>query len=148
MKSHVQIICVAVVVALASLLPTAHAQTTVYRIVVPFEFNYGTTHLGPGIYTLKSDNLRHTLMIDNQVQSVIALVQVSDHRTTMGSSTALFRKYGDRYFFEELTIAGRPTGLSMFVSGTERRAARELARQREEPTALALALLPQRTLGH
>jgi hypothetical protein len=117
-------------------------------MVVPFEFSYGAMHLGPGAYRITADPLRHTLMIRNEAQSVIALVQVSDHRGTADTSAVLFRKYGDRYFFEELKLAGGTTGWSMPASGAQRRAARELARQRKEPTALALAVLPERTLGN
>lgn len=149
MKSQVPTICVAVLAAVASLLPTVHAQTSaVYRIEVPFEFNAGKSHLGPGTYTITADEPHHTLMIQNEMQSLLVLTQVSYDPGRSGNSKAVFKKYGDRFFFEELDMGGHATNMYLSVSQAERRAARELARQGKQPTELALAVLPERTLGN
>lgn len=150
MKSHVHTICVAIL-AVASLSATvhAHAQTSaVYRMEVPFEFNCGKTHLGPGTYTITADEPHHTLMIQNEAQSLLVLAQVSYDPGRVGSSKAVFKKYGDRFFFEELKMGGSATDMYLSVSAAERQAARELARRGKQPTELALAVLPERTFGN
>jgi hypothetical protein len=147
MKSHVHTICVAFLAA-ATLSATVHAQTTaVYRVEVPFEFNCGKNHLGPGTYTITADEPHHTLMIQNEAQSLLVLAQVSYDPGRVGSSKAVFKKYGDLFFFEELKMRGSATDMYLSVSAAERRAARELARQGKQPTELALAVSPERTFG-
>ena len=148
MKSHVHTIC-ATLLAAASLSAALHAQTTaVYRVEVPFEFNCGKSHLGPGTYTVTADEPHHTLMIQNETQSLLVLAQVSYDPGRVGGSKAVFKKYGDRFFFEELKMGGSATDMYLSVSAAERRAARELARQGKQPTELALAVLPERTFGN
>jgi hypothetical protein len=149
MKSQVRTICVAVLSAVA-FLPTVHAQTSlVYsRIEVPFSFNCGKTHLGAGTYTIVMNEQQNILTIRNATESAVVLAQVSYDPGRVSSSQALFKKCGNRYFLEEVKLAGSATDVSVLSSGPERRAARELARQGQQPTELALALLPERTLGN
>ena len=57
MKSSFRIIALATLVAaLASLSPAMHAQMNLTaRVDVPFQFDYGKKHFGPGVYTISKD---------------------------------------------------------------------------------------------
>jgi hypothetical protein len=63
------------------------------------------------------------------------------------NSQVTFRKYGDRWFLEQVEIAGSETSVSVYESKPERQAARELASRGGDGTQIALALVPEQDFG-
>ena len=145
MTFNLRTFALAALVAIASLSQTMHAQTSPVdaRVNVPFSFDYGTAHFGSGTYII-SMNGPDTLVVRNRVssQSAMALAQLSSEPNLTQSGVVTFRKYGDRYFLVEVSIAGSGDHISVWESKAEKRAARELASRGAEPTQLAVAILP------
>jgi hypothetical protein len=148
MKLNIRTIALATLVPIASLSQTLHAQTAIAaRVDVPFSFDYGTKHFGHGVYTLSMDG-QHFVTIRNNASFATAMAQTSYDPTPAKTSVVVFRKYGDRYFLEGVSIAGAATHIDVLQSREEKRAARELASRGENATQVALALLPARALGN
>jgi hypothetical protein len=148
MTYKIRTIALAALVAIASLSQTLHAQTTIAaRVDVPFSFDYGTKHFAHGVYNLSMDG-QHFLVIRNNASAASVMTQISYDPTPMKTSVVVFKKYGDRYFLQEVQIAGAATHIDVLESQAEKRAARELASRGENVTQVALALLPVRTLGN
>jgi hypothetical protein len=149
MKFNIRTIALATLVATASLSQTLHAQTLAepVRIDVPFSFDYGTQHLSHGVYVLSMSS-QNVLSVRGNGPSGVAMIQTSWDRTPAKNSVVIFKKYGDRYFLQEVRIAGAATHMDVLESQAEKRATRELASRGTEPTQVALALLPERTNGN
>lgn len=148
MTSQIRNIAVAALVAIASLAPALHAQNTIHaQVVVPFSFDYGTTHFGRGTYVLSMTG--NALVVRNRTTSQTAMVmaQLDDSPTAANSSLVIFKKYGDRWFLENVQIAGNGASVSVYESKAERQAARELASRGEDATQIALALVPAGGFG-
>ncbi len=140
MKSSIRTIALAALVSIASLSPALHAQTASLqaRFDVPFSFDCGTTHLSAGVYTLTVPE-GNILVLRNSSQAVVALVQMAYDPTPSRNTLATFKKYGDRYFLEEITASGKFSHAYVAESGAEKRAARESG---EAGTQIAVAALP------
>jgi hypothetical protein len=148
MKSNLRTIVLASLVAIASLSQTLHAQTSfAARVDVPFSFDYGTKHFAHGVYTLSMDG-QHTLTLRSNASVATAMVQMSYDPTPTKNSVVVFKKYGDRYFPDEVSIAGVETEIDVFQTREERRAARQLRASGEKPVQVALALLPATPRGN
>jgi hypothetical protein len=149
MKSNIRTIALATLVAIASLSQTLHAQTLAVpvRVDVPFSFDYGSQHFGHGVYVLRT-NTEHVLIVRSNRNSGMAMVQNSYDPTPAKTSVVVFKKYGDRYFLQEVRMAGAANHIDVIQSQAERRATRELASRGTEATQVALALLPARTIGN
>ena len=145
MTSNIRTIALAALVAVASLSATLHAQTlpTAVRVNVPFSFDYGSKHFGRGVYNLTMDG-EHILIVRSSTSVAAAMVQSSWDRTPARNSVIVFKKYGDRYFLDEVSIAGADTHINVLQSRDEKRATRELASRGENATQVALAFLPER----
>ncbi len=143
MKSNMRIAALATVVAtLALLTPAMHAQIDAH-VNVPFAFDYGTTHFGPGTYTLSMDG-PDVLLVRSGMNGATAIVQTAIERTRPAASQVIFSKYGNRYFLQEFVIAGGGQHVTVNESEAERRAAnRELAMRNSAPVQVALALVPE-----
>ncbi|MGB6608514.1 MAG: hypothetical protein WA891_09755 [Acidobacteriaceae bacterium] len=146
MKSNFRTIALATLVVIASLSSTLHAQTltTGVRVNVPFSFDYGSKHFGQGVYTLNRDG-EHFLVLRGNSSVATAMIQAAWDRTPAKNSVVVFKKYGDRYFLDEISIAGAATHIDVLQSGDEKRATRELASRGENATQVALAFLPERS---
>ncbi|MFZ0274943.1 MAG: hypothetical protein WB524_05960 [Acidobacteriaceae bacterium] len=150
MTSNLRSIALAALVAVASLSQTLHAQSDLIhsQVTVPFSFDYGKAHFGQGTYVIN--------MIDQNVLSIrtvegkttMVMAQLSFEPSAAKSSVVTFKKYGDRYFLEEVSIAGSDAHVSVYESQAEKHAARELAMRGQEATQVALALLPQHPFGN
>ena len=144
MKSHIRMMAVAVLAALASLPMIASAQTTVLyaRVKVPFVFNYGTQRMPAGTYvvTLTDSGL---LTVSGSPVTAMAIARVSYEPARVSASQAVFNQYGHRYFLEGLTIDGSGAEVSVPTSETEQLYSREWAMNRQVPSQRTLALLTQ-----
>jgi hypothetical protein len=150
MKSNIRTIALATLVAIASLSQTLHAQTLAVpvRVDVPFSFDYGSQHFGHGVYVL-STNTQHVLTVRSNGSSGMAMIQSAWDRTPAKTSVVIFKKFGDRYFLQEVRIANAATHIDVLESQAEKRAVRELASRGEtRTTEVALALLPEPTVGN
>jgi hypothetical protein len=150
MKSNLRTIALAALVAVASSAPALHAQDSLIyaRVNVPFSFDYGTTHFAHGTYILSMNRDNTVLTVRNNASSARVIAQLGFDPTPVKTSHVTFRKYGDRYFLEEIAIAGSDSRVSVRESKAEKNAARELASRGADATQVALALLPGRTLGN
>lgn len=110
------------VLGLAALVaaPSMLAQETVARANVPFDFQYGSTHLKAGRYNIN--------MIDNQIlqlrgrDSAMGVVLWND--TGRGSSTTgklVFHRYGDQYILRQVWLPNESNHIELPKSKTERR---------------------------
>ena len=150
MTSNLRTFALATLVAIASLTPSLHAQTTIRaQVDVPFSFDYGTTHFGRGSYIIAM-NGENALVVRNAAasQSAMVLAQLHYDPTPADRSLVTFKKCGDRYFLEEVSIANSATRVSVYESKSERKAERELALRGMESTQVALALAPVRPFGN
>ena len=132
MKRHVRtaiaIMFICGVMAVGAEAQTLGSQTI--RANVPFAFNVGQTSLPAGVYTvtiLNPTSDRKALQIRSADGKVNAIV----HTVGAGSSLAenaklVFRRYGDRYFFAQVQMAGESTSLTTARSRTERSAQQAL----------------------
>jgi hypothetical protein len=148
MTSNLRTFALAALVAIASLTPALHAQSAIRaQLNVPFSFDYGTTHFGRGNYIISMDG-ENILVVRNHMTSQTAMVmaQLDCNPSGAKDSVVTFKKYGDRWFLQEVSIAGGGSA-SVYESKAERQAARELASRGGEATQVALALLPKHAFG-
>lgn len=106
---------------------TAEAQTDgAEKIVadIPFAFNVGQVKLPAGKYTfmvLNPASDRKILQIRSMKKGRSAIVHASIVTTKVSDDTKLvFRRYGDRYFFDQAQVAGGSTALAAVMSKAER----------------------------
>ncbi len=149
MKSSFRITALAILVAaFASLAPAMHAQMKLTASVnVPFAFDYGKGHFGPGVYTINSDN-PSLLTIYSREGGAMAIVQTESEPNLRSGNKVIFRKYGNRYFLAEVLIGDRGDRITVFESDAEKHAVRELGMRESAPTQVAVALLAPRDLGN
>ena len=137
---------VAALAAVASLAPTAQAQSTMVtaRMKVPFAFQYGTKHLPAGTYiiTLGQDSV---LTVSGWAGTACVLADVNYDPGLVYAIQVVFNKYGDHYFLEELTIDGSGAQIPIPESETERQMATEQAMNRRAPSGTAIARLGGRS---
>ncbi|HEX4309041.1 MAG TPA: hypothetical protein VHZ25_03380 [Acidobacteriaceae bacterium] len=149
MTSRIRTIALAALVVVASLSQTLHAQTGAVRarVNVPFSFDCGKAHFAGGIYTLiqLSPNV---LSIRANGTAAMAMIQINFDPRITKTSQVTFRQYGDRYFLEEISMAGSEAHVSVYESQSEKQAARELASRGGEATQVALVPLPERPAGN
>jgi len=150
MTSKIRNIALAALVAAASLAPALHAQNSSIhaRVDVPFSFDYGTTHFGRGSYIITM-NGDVALVVRNRQTSQSAMVLAHRNESSIAAKSSLvtFKKYGDRWFLEQVEIAGDSTSVSVYESKAERQASQELASRGGDATQVALALLPEGAFG-
>lgn len=147
MKSNFRIIGIGLIsaglLATGPLAATLHAQinSPYAQVVVPFSFDYGTTHFGAGTYTI--DTTRSNVLIlrgrSHQVAMVFARPEYA--RQSVKASHVVFEKYGDRFFLTEVWTASRSTYLTVYESEAEKHAAREMASRGTSPARVEEALL-------
>ncbi len=148
MTSNLRTFALAALVAIASLAPALHAQSAIRaQVNVPFAFDYGTTHFGRGTYAIAMDG-ENILVVRNHMTSQTAMVMAQLDRSPIAPKTSVvtFRKYGDRWFLQAVSIANVGSA-SVYESKAERQAARELASRGGDATQVALAVLPEHAFG-
>lgn len=148
MKLNLNVVAVAILVSVGSWAQTAQAQggALMYaQVTVPFSFDFGAAHFSEGVYDIRLEN--HVLMIRNGRKAGLVLIQPEHDPTPMSRTAVGFRKYGNRYFLNELWIANAHLHVILPQSQGEKHAAREWATRGEIPAELAVALLPERPLG-
>lgn len=140
MKTTIRTFALAALVSIASL-PALHAQTTALgRYNIPFSFDCGSRHLSAGVYTLTVDE-GGVLTLSSSNYAVMTIARLSFDPTAATVNTATFKKYGDRYFLEQIVTADN-LDTTIGVSKFEKQAAREWASLGQKGTQVALTALP------
>ena len=136
---------IALLVLLGSMAVAANAQNsgrTQMKANIPFQFNVGETSLPAGEYTIAQVNPASDqviLRIRANDGSRSAMVQVSSMMgKTADSSTLVFHRYGNKYFFAQAWIDGDSEGLCAPRSRTERTTQKELSALNAQPENIAL----------
>ena len=153
MKSSFRITALATLVAaIASLTPAMHAQMNLTaRVDVPFQFDYGKKHFGPGVYTISKDGPNFLTVLSRNGGGAMAIVQTDSEPNLRSGEKVIFHKYGDRYFLAEVLIADRGERITVSESNAEKHADREYREQIKNglaPTQVALTLLPEHAPGN
>lgn len=142
MKTHSRAFVLAVLFAIVSLAPALQALTGAEaKVNVPFAFNCGSRHFAPGLYTLQFLNMNTIMLLTNRRDSTLMMIapQFGLRETKTGYAT--FRKYGDQYFLEEISMPGSTMQFSLDERKWEKIAARELAGKQTRPSTIELALV-------
>ncbi|HEX3984972.1 MAG TPA: hypothetical protein VHX13_00070 [Acidobacteriaceae bacterium] len=149
MTFNLRTFALAALAAFASMTPALYAQNIIHaQVNVPFSFDYGTTHFGQGSYIITMSS-QEALVVRNRStqQTAMVLAQLDMSPIIATKSVVTFKKYGDRWFLEQVSVAGNGTKVSVCESKAERRAASELASRGGEATQVALVLLPESAFG-
>jgi hypothetical protein len=133
------------VAAFALLTPAMHAQVNAH-LNVPFAFDYGTRHFAPGACTLVRQS-PDIFVLSRGKDAGIAIVQTYIESTQPAASKAIFRKYGDRYFLEEVIFAASGLHITLNESDAERRVNREYVQRGSGASTVALVLAPESVHG-
>jgi hypothetical protein len=137
MKSSISTLVLAALIAVASL-SQAHAQTP--NVNVPFAFDFGSGHFGPGTYTVSISLDRQYLMLRSETNGGLALVNVSDGPRNHERGYVTFRKYGNRYFLAGYHPTDSASTVQVMPSKKERVVARNFTPYQPEPGRVQLAL--------
>ena len=132
----------AAVLAVASLSTAsyAQAQTMKAQVTVPFAFEYGSRHHAAGVYSIDKES-GPAMLVRNGSDAGFALTLPDIDAHPAKTSKVVFRRYGDRYFLQEIWTAGSLTHLHCVQSSAEKQAeSLELASKRTAPKGLELAL--------
>lgn len=141
MKTHSRAFVLAVLFAIVSLAPALQALTgTEAKVNVPFAFNCGSRHFAPGAYTLDFLNMNLLQLRNGRKAALVVIAPEFGLRETK-AGYAVFRKYGDQYFLEEIWLSGSTVHISLNEKKWERNAAKELASQQSQPSRIELALV-------
>jgi hypothetical protein len=95
----------AAIFAAAPLSSQAQGPGVIVRMNVPFGFETGTRHFAAGVYTIRMENA-HALLIRGVSTSGLALASIEDNGVAAKAGKAVFKRYGDRYFLREISLAG------------------------------------------
>ncbi len=145
--------CLAVITVFSTILiqPVARAQALSTHVVanIPFAFQIGAYHLGPGVYRFEMQ-ARGFLSIKGELGSAVVLVMSPRSKMQSLDSALVFEQRGDRHVLREVRTGGSK---GFFWSGdarSERRAKRALAESslnsgpREESKVEIALLAPHR----
>ena len=126
MKRHTQIL-LAIIVLASAFTVSAQAQTASARIAVaniPFSFNVGNKILPAGKYTVTVVNPasdRKILQIRSTNGRASAMIQTNSVTgKTSDDAKLVFQRYGDRYFFAQVQVAGESTSFAAVKSSLQR----------------------------
>jgi hypothetical protein len=114
------------------------------KVKVPFDFTVGGQTLPAGVYTV-CNLTPYTLAIqsEDRKQSTTILVNEKVAGRASERSRLAFRRFGDRYFFAQVWVAGNDRGYETILSKGEREltkdSSKHLARRVAEPEMVYIA---------
>jgi hypothetical protein len=137
--SKVRAILLAIIFAGGPLSPASHAQDLEGTVIVnvPFAFQNGTQHLSAGLYTISMD-YEHVAIIRGVSGSGVAIAQFDEDRQPSKTTKVVFHKYGDRYFLNEVWVAG-DTGHTYLLPSKQEKV--EISANRTAPSSVVVAAL-------
>jgi hypothetical protein len=129
----------AVVLAVAPLSPASNAQDAgvIGRMNVPFAFETSSQHFPAGVYTIRMED-QHLVRIRGTSVAGIAVALVEDNGAPAKRGVAVFQRYGDRYFLNEISITGK-SGL-LFLRPSKEETQLQIAASKTASTGLQIAL--------
>jgi hypothetical protein len=88
--------------------PALHAQMPAAqsRVIVPFEFEVGSTHFAPGTYTL-SNPQEVILAVQGAKRSALVMSSHEINAAPSRTSKVVFDRIGDQYFLREVWREGK-----------------------------------------
>jgi hypothetical protein len=133
LKFRASIFTAVLVLALAPLSTALHAQggPAFAQVNVPFAFDTGSGHYPAGVYSLRMET-PSVLMIKGASNSGLAMMRVVEdrgYRTKNG--VAVFHRYGNRYFLNEISATGESRHIHLQPSKAEKQM------QMQKPTETA-----------
>jgi hypothetical protein len=110
------------VLAFAPLLPAAHAQNgeAFARVNVPFAFEIASRHYPAGVYSLQMETPSILMIRGVSESGLVMMAATEDNGQRVKRGTALFHKYGNRYFLREISRAGDSRHLHLQQSKAEK----------------------------
>jgi hypothetical protein len=145
--SKFRAIVIASVFAVAALVPAAHAQSgsaqgNTVKVNVPFAFSCGPQHYTAGTYLIR-DRSSNVVSILGKSRSGLAMTRIEQAYRPATVNKAVFRKYGDTYFLEELWTAGNTSHVTVAHAKAKKTA--EVASNATVPVVeLALLEMPRK----
>ena len=141
MKRHLNPL-VAILILVGALTVSTQAQTAgAQRVVanIPFAFNVGNTKLPAGKYSitvLNPSSDRKILQIRSTKGSSATVQTTAESGNISDDAKLVFHRYGDRYFFAQVQMAGDSTSFAAVKSNTER--AEKLALGKRKQSVLVI----------
>ncbi|HEU0254163.1 MAG TPA: hypothetical protein VFR12_14105 [Pyrinomonadaceae bacterium] len=130
---------IAIVILAGVLSVNTHAQTSSSQRVfanIPFAFNVGNVTLPAGRYTitvLNPSSDRRVLQIRSANGRSSAMIMTTGITANASDDAKLvFDRYGDRYFFSKVQMAGDTTSFAAVKSSTEKAERRVVARTQKK----------------
>lgn len=130
----------AIVLAMATMTSatSATAQTAILQVKVPFGFENGSQHLPAGLYTISMET-PNLMLIRGDSGGGFAMVNPQESTKPANTSTVVFRRYGQRYFLRDVSVAGSTNSLHCVKSKSEKQL--QIARTEPAPTDVEVALV-------
>ena len=139
-------LAIAVMMFVACMAVSAQAQlfgSQQMRARIPFAFNVGKTSLPAGEYTitvLNPNSDQKVLQIRSSDGRISAIVNTTGMKANTPDKTKLvFNRYGEKYFFSQVQMAGEPTTLAAVKSSAERNTEHSVARNVHKATVTIVA---------
>jgi hypothetical protein len=129
----------AAVLAVAPLSPALNAQDVgaVGQMNVPFAFETGSQHYPAGVYTIRMED-QHVVRISGTSVTGFSMAHIDDNRVPATRGAAVFQRYGNRYFLNEISITGRSGHL--FLRRSKQKTQSEIAASKTVSTGVEIAL--------
>jgi hypothetical protein len=129
----------AVILAVAPLSVASHAEDLEGAVIVniPFAFENGSQHFAPGLYTIRME-YQNIMTIRGNAGSGIAITWFDEDRHPSDTTRVVFRRYGKKYFLDQVWIAGETTHTYTLPSKAE---TLEMAENRGASTSVLVAAL-------
>lgn len=122
----------------------AHGQypSHTLSVNVPFGFELGSKHLGPGVYTITTP-LSDIVSIRNSSDGAMIMTHPEENMKVTSQPKLVFHRYGDRYFLSQVWFGPeQSTYLACPESKAERRAKREeIVSNPKEPSNVEVAFI-------
>jgi hypothetical protein len=130
----------AAVLTLAPLSPASLGQDAgmVAQVNVPFDFQTDSQHFAPGLYRIRMENA-YTVQIQGASESWLVMVRAEDNAQAVKTGKAVFHRYGNQYFLNEITVAGSSRHVHLNASKAERQM--RIVHNNQAPAAVELSLL-------
>jgi len=116
-----------IVVSTLAFLPIANAQTAHHTMTanVPFGFELGSTHMGPGTYRI-STPVQNVVELRNGSQVAMILAYSGESSRPSKTAKIVFDRYGDHYFLRQIWFNPEEKSyLESVESKTEKQAKRQ-----------------------
>jgi hypothetical protein len=129
----------AAILAVAPFSVASHAEDLEGAVFVnvPFAFEYGSQHFTAGLYTIRM-NYQNIMTIRGKAGSGIAITWFDEDHQPSNTTRVVFRKYGEKYFIDQVWIAGEATHTYTLPSKAEKL---EIAANRGASTSVQVAAL-------